>query len=222
MVSQTQLALNDAAEWLGDWHPLAEQLGCASNAVSLGSLASWQSLQPVHDRDSLRRFLFRYHQQVLQPVEWQVIRVAHRHAERNELRELIEFDRALGRRRTFSEFTRPSRRVGRVQLGRLRPLRDHRLVQRYLQAVESRRANGWHTLVYGVTLAVYSIPLCQGLLGYAHQITRGFIYAAARSLQLSEHDCRGLFNELCGSLPAALEPREFPPQVVGGPGCGRG
>jgi hypothetical protein len=27
MVNQTQLALSDAAEWLGDWHPLAEQLG---------------------------------------------------------------------------------------------------------------------------------------------------------------------------------------------------
>ncbi len=215
MVSQTQLALNDAAEWLGDWHPLAEQLGCASNAVSLGSLSAWRCLQPVHDRESLRRFLLRYHQQILKPVEWRAIRVAHRHAERNELRELIEFDQALGRRQTFRELARPSRRVGRAQLGKLRPLRDHRFVQRYLRAVESRRAHGWHTLVYGVSLAVYSIPLCQGLLGYAHQITRGFIYAAARSLQLSEHECRNLFNELCASLPAVLEPREGPPVAIG-------
>ena len=61
-------------------------------------------------------------------------------------------------------------------------MRDQRVVQRYLQAVEGGQANGWHTLVYGLTLAVYSLPLRQGLLGYAHQTTRGFIYSAARML----------------------------------------
>ncbi len=62
--------------------------------------------------------------------------------------------------------------------------------KRYLAAVESGEAHGWHTLVYGLTLAVYSLPLRQGLLGYAQQTTRGFIQAAARSLELSETDSR--------------------------------
>jgi hypothetical protein len=57
------------------------------------------------------------------------------------------------------------------------------VVQRYLHAVESDQADGWHTLVYGLTMAVYSLPLRQGLLGYAHQTTRGFIYSGARMLQ---------------------------------------
>lgn len=88
---------------------------------------------------------------------------------------------------------------------KLRPLRDQRLLQRYLQAVEEGHAHGWHTLVYGVTLAIYSLPLRQGLLGYAHQTTRSFIYSAARSLELSEHQCRALFDELCVGLPSAIE-----------------
>ena len=79
------------------------------------------------------------------------------------------------------------------------------MVQRYLEAVESGQASGWHTLVYGLTLAVYSLPLRQGLLGYAHQTTRGFIYSAARMLNLSEHQCRALFDSLCASLPEAVE-----------------
>ena len=40
MVKQTQVALSDAAEWLGDWHPLAEQLGSADGLVSLGSVST--------------------------------------------------------------------------------------------------------------------------------------------------------------------------------------
>jgi urease accessory protein UreF len=88
---------------------------------------------------------------------------------------------------------------------KLRPLRDDRVVQRYLNAVESGEAHGWHTLVYGLTLAVYSLPLRQGLLGYAHQTTRGFIYSAARMLQLSERQCRALFDSLCTGLPEAVE-----------------
>jgi hypothetical protein len=47
--------------------------------------------------------------------------------------------------------------------------------------------------------------LRQGLLGYAHQTTRGFIYSAARMLSLSERQCRDLFDTLCANLPEAIE-----------------
>lgn len=66
-------------------------------------------------------------------------------------------------------FASPSRQIGRRQLARLRPLRDERIVRRYLAAVESGRADGWHTVVYGLTLALYSLPLRQGLLHYAQE-----------------------------------------------------
>ena len=48
-----------------------------------------------------------------------------------------------------------------------------------LNTSSAREANAWHTLVYGVTLALYSIPLRQGLLGYGYQTMRGFIYFRA-------------------------------------------
>ena len=205
MVKQTQVALNDAAEWLGDWHPLAEQLGSADGLIALGSVSALLRLGPVDDLQSLRRFLQEYQAQILLPLELPAIESAHGHATANELRELVALDQKLALEGMLQNFASASSRVGQWQLQKLRPLRDQRLVQRYLQAVEGGEAHGWHTLVYGVTLAIYSLPLRQGLLGYAHQTTRGFIYSAARSLELSEHDCRELFDELCAPLPAALE-----------------
>ena len=95
--------------------------------------------------------------------------------------------------------------MGQAQLQKLRPLRDQRIVRRYLDAVDAGVAHGWHTLVYGLTLEVYSLALRQGLLGYAHQTTRGFIYSGARMLQLSERRCRELFEKLCADLPEAVE-----------------
>ena len=121
------------------------------------------------------------------------------------MRELVALDQSLAGQPILTEFAAASRRVGQSQLRKLRPLRDQRVVQRYLHAVESGEAHGWHTLVYGLTLAVYSLPLRQGLLGYAHQTTRGFIYSAARMLSLSERQCRALFDSLCASLPEAVE-----------------
>ena len=59
--------------------------------------------------------------------------------------------------------------------------------------------------VYGVTLAVYSLPLRQGLLGYAHQMTRSFIYSAAGPLRLSERQCRDQFDTVCAPLSGAVE-----------------
>jgi len=205
MVKQTQLALSDAAEWLGDWHPLAEQLGSAGGLIALGSASTSLRLAPVHNLASLRQFLQKYQTQVLFPFELPAIQSAHGHATRHEVRELVEFDRCLATEPALHPFAAASHRVGASQLRKLRPLRDDRVVQRYLQAVETGQASGWHMLVYGLTLAVYSLPLRQGLLGYAHQTTRGFIYSAARSLRLSERQCRTLFDSLCANLPAAVE-----------------
>ena len=105
----------------------------------------------------------------------------------------------------FSIFAEASRRIGQTELMKLRPLRDERIIKRYLDAVDRREANAWHTLVYGLTLSLYSLPLRQGLLGYGYQVSRGFIYAAARPLQLSELNCRALLEDLCGNLPVAVE-----------------
>ena len=205
MVNQTQLALNDAAEWLGDWHPLADQLGSANGLVTLGSVSATLRLAPVQNLPALRHFLREYQTHILLPFELPSIRCAHGHATRLEVRELVEFDCGLTVEPLLHHFAAASHRVGQYELRKLRPLRDERVVQRYLRAVESGRANGWHTLVYGLTLAVYSLPLRQGLLGYAHQTTRGFIYSAARNLRLSAHQCRAVFDSLCASLPAAVE-----------------
>jgi urease accessory protein UreF len=205
MVTQSQLALSDATEWLGDWHPLAEQLGSADGLVTLGSVSASLRLAPVHNLPSLRQFLRDYHSQVLLPFELPVIWHAHGHATRHEVRELVALDRRLVAEPVLRVFVPASHRVGQYQLRKLRPLRDERVVQRYLHAVESDQADGWHTLVYGLTMAVYSLPLRQGLLGYAHQTTRSFIYSGARMLGLSEHQCRALFDTLCAGLPAALE-----------------
>ena len=204
MRPQPQLA-HDPAEWLGDGHPLVEQLGSADGLASLHALAEALRARPVASRPALREFLHSYCERILRPHELPAIRTAFTHASRNEVRELIAFDRQMAREPMLQELAGASRRVGQAQLQKLRPLRDERGVQRYLAAVENHEAHGWHTLVYGLTLAVYSLPLRQGLLGYAHQTTRGFIHSAARSLHFTEADCRALFEELCAPLPAAIE-----------------
>ncbi len=195
----------DPAEWLGDAHPLVAQLGLAEGLVSLHALAPVLLARPITNLFALRGFLERYYETLLLPHELPAIRDAYHLAARRHHRELIALDRQLAGRAALQELADPSRRVGRSQLQRLRPLRDERTVQRYLQAVETGRAEGWHTLVYGLTLVVYSLPLRQGLLGYAHQITRGFIHAAARSLQVTEAECRALFDAMCEPLPEAVE-----------------
>jgi urease accessory protein UreF len=205
MVKQTEIALSDAAEWLGNWHPLAEQLGSADGLNSLGSVSALLHLGPVRNISTLRQFLQSYQEKILFPLELPAIESAHGHAMHNETRELVALDCQLAGKCMLHQFADASRRVGQYQLQKLRPLHDQRLVQRYLAAVQAGQAHGWHTLVYGVTLAIYSLPLRQGLLGYAHQTTRGFIYSAARSLRLSEAQCRRVFDFVSKDFPSAVD-----------------
>jgi urease accessory protein UreF len=203
MLQQTQHA-PEAAELLGDIRPLLEQIGSPDGmaALAAGGIVSARQITTARD---LRLFLDNYHAKILRPVELPAIQRAFNHAARNELRELIAYDKQLAAEPALQNFAAASRLVGHTQLQRLRPLRDQRLLKRYLAAVELNEANGWHTLVYGLTLAVYSLPLRQGLIAYAQQTTRGFIQAAARPLKLADAEADSVFDELSAGIPGAVE-----------------
>lgn len=205
MLEQTQIDSVEAVELAGDLAPLLEQIG---SPVGLGTLAAAADPLLVPRIDSLpalRGFLRHYHETILQPLELPAIHRAFLHVSRNELRELLAFDSALAGEPHLKPFASASRLVGQSQLVRLRPLRDQRLVQRYIAAVDAGQAQGWHSLIYGLTLAVYSLPLRQGLLHYAQQTSRGFIHSAGRGLHLTVDDSRALLDELCSNLPAVVE-----------------
>ena len=200
MWAQRQTLATDPAEWLGQWHPLAAQLGSADGLVALASLTAALNLPPVADFETLRRFILNYHARVLRPVELPAVLRGFNHAARFELRELIAYDQELTSLPELKPLAAASRRVGRFHLESLRPLQDDRFVRRYLAALDEGQVNAWHTLVYGLTLSVYSLPLRQGLISYAAQTTRGFMQIAVAGLGYRETDCRNLFDELIGEI----------------------
>lgn len=193
-----------APELTGDARELLEQLGAPEALPTLSLAASSLTLDAIRDEATLRRFLAGYREQVLLPVELPAILAAHGHACRGELRELIALDRALASDSRLREFRAASAAVGRRQLSKLRPLRDQRLVQRYLRAVENGEAHGWHTLVFGVFLAQYSLPLRQGLLLYSQRTLGGFLDSAGATLRLPVAVCDEVFAEAAAPVADAV------------------
>lgn len=189
----------------GDLHPLVDQLGSTEGMVALEEAWSLVEAQPVKNLESLRRFLWQYQRRFLVPFELPIIRKAYNHATHNELREMISLDCSLNKKGEWNPFKVSSRRIGQFQLRCLRPMRDERFVQRYIRAIDDERATGWHTLVYGLTLALYSLPLRQGLLHYAFQVHRGFIHSASSRLVISVRDSRFLMDELAEPLLDGLD-----------------
>jgi hypothetical protein len=127
--------------FLGQQHPLVEQLESADGLSDMQALAAELTSKSAATRGALRRFLAHYRDEVLFPVELAAIQRAHDHAIRHETRELIAFDASLSDSEGPAAFASASRRIGRHQLACLRPLRDQRLVQRYLAAVEHAYAS---------------------------------------------------------------------------------
>jgi urease accessory protein UreF len=193
-------AFVEPQQWLGDCHPLVEQLGSAGCLVTPDMAAITLRLGPVRDLAGLREFLRAYHAELLLPLELPAIHRAWDHATRNEFRELATFDCALKGEARLLPFALASQTAGQRQLRRFRPLQDVRLVQRYLAATERAEVQAWHTLVYGVTMWLFSLPLHQGLLSYARQVTRGFIRAAADDVGFSARQGGELFQEFSSKL----------------------
>lgn len=184
---------------------LAERLGSAQELTSLSHSAYAHQLTRIHSLPALREFLERYRDEVLAPHELRCIARAAEYAGQNHLKELLALDEELGRSEQVQEFQLASRHVGKRQLNRMRPMKDLRVLQRYRDAVNEGKAYGWHTLVYGLVLSTYSIPVRQGLLHYGRQTLGGFIQSAARPLDLSEDACIDLQNELSLSLPPLIQ-----------------
>lgn len=193
-----------APELTGDARELLAQLGSVEALPTLSLAASALTLDAVRNEATLRRFLTGYREQILLPIELPAILAAHGHACRGELRELLALDRALAAEPTLREFRTASAAVGRRQLSKLRPLRDQRLVQRYLRGVENAEAHGWHTLVFGVFLAQYSLPLRQGLMLYGQRTLGGFLESASATLRLPVSVCDEIFAEAAAPVTGAV------------------
>lgn len=173
-------------------------------AVGPGSVHPRNATGRMRALVDLRAAIHRHQSEVLFRYEWPAVLAAWHCASRNEARELIALDQALNREPRLAPLAAASQRIGRLHLKRLRPLRDQRVVTRYLAALDRGEAAGWHMLVYGLLLHVYSLPLRQGLLHFARQTTEGFIAAAAERTELREDDGRTLLAETEAVWPAQL------------------
>lgn len=204
MLEKNKIASHSANEVTGELSALAEKLG-AAHLTELTHTSSRFELNHIRNLPQLRRFLQKYSAQVLVNSELRTIHRAYQHASRSQARELIALDASVQSLPLLRSLTPASQHVGGSQLQKLRPLRDQRVVQRYLAAVESGEAKAWHTVVFGLVLALFSVPLRQGLLHYATQTVNGFIHSAAGRLQLRQEDCEALLTEITQQFPRAVD-----------------
>lgn len=187
----------------GDPHPLLQQLGSPAAMRVLGEKLG-SPAPAVRDAEGLRQFLAWYETHVLGPRELPIIQQAYNHAARGHARELIALDHGLATVSEWMAIAEASQLAGRTHLRRLRPLKDLKLIATYWGAVEKGEAFGWHATVYGVILAVFALPLRQGLLHYARQSLGSFIRASQEPLRLSETTATLLTQAAEDRLPAVV------------------
>ena len=202
--TESEIAQSKAETLLGDFSALLQQLGVRGILPACAPPLA-PPPAPITDLPALQIFLDTYFAQILLPLELPVIAEACGRVRLGEARELIALDRQLDGEARLAPFASASRKIGVLQLQRLKPLRDERTVQRYLCAVESGRAGGWHTLVYGLTLAVYSFPLRQGLLHYARETLAGLTRAAAGAKNFLDPARQEILETMLARLPEAVE-----------------
>jgi len=194
-------AFSDAA----DWRALEEQLGSPDEATAVGASVWAASVGGIRNASQLRDFVANFQARTLAQDELPIILRAYHHARRNEARELVALDQSLQNSFANEALSLASQTVGRNQLRRLRGLKDERVVRKYWDAVHAKQASGWHTIVFGVVLAIYSIPLRQGLHHYSRQTMRGFLEAGAASLQLRQTEIDEMETALLVETPAIVE-----------------
>lgn len=187
-----------------DADKLAERLGSAEELLSISTGVLVPELARLDSLLALRAFLLEYRDTTLATKEFRAIRDAYQFSANNQLRELLALDKEMAAEPMAEELRSASRNVGHRQLNRLKPCKDLRVVQLYREAVNAGRAQGWHTIVFGLVLSSFSLPLRQGLLHYGQRTMNRFVDSAARGLALPESGTLALQTELELSLPTAI------------------
>ena len=180
MTESNTASLNEMETFHQDLSMLCHRLG---EVVPGRVMAPSMRFEKVNDTDSFLRFSEQYIRYVLSPVELPAIVAASELASRNALHELYLLDKQLGSEPHIKMFEKASLTLGRNQLRKLRGMRDVRLLSRYRSSVLEGGAHGWHMLVYGIVLHLFSIPIRQGLAKYQTQVLLGFAQSACQSLQ---------------------------------------
>jgi len=142
---------------------------------------------------------------MLIPFELPAVYQSFLYTSKSEVRELIAYDQRLLSPIASPEFMTASQAVGHTHLLHLRSLKDQRVARRYLDAVEKGEAHGWHTLVYGLVLSLYSLPLRQGLAAFCRQTVQGFIRSAPACFQLDQAEEDSLLDESRAKVLPAIE-----------------
>lgn len=198
-----QTAIQETSELLGEYPALLHRLGPGADASVPTPTSLWR--KPIGSVAELSAFLHRYRAEILSPLELPTILRAAELARLNQGRELIELDRSLTKEPGLRDFAEASRRVGRSHLRRLRPLHDHRALQKYLAASDENRVLPWHTVVYGITLGLYAVPFRQGLVHYVERTLAGWVDAVKGTQRLPWEECELVLGEFFPETPAFVE-----------------
>ena len=192
--------------FLGDLSRLTGQLGVRSDgALPDRFSAHLFEGKEIVDSDSLVQFLGEYRSSFIIPVELPTIVEASRCVVHGEFRELMALDEGLAKNSALAVFSEASQWIGQCHARPMRGMKDHRAVWRYCEAIRLGEAKGWHTVVYGVVLAAFSIPLRQGLVNYCERIAGGFIGSAATKLELSASDALVLQARFMDQLTSDID-----------------
>ena len=191
----------DNSAILSEVGALAERIG-ASRATSVWS--SELQLTPISTLEALTAWMAYYRQTILVEQEWPVVLEAWQLTREGKFKDLIRLDKQCDRWMSSMPFHEASRAVGQRQLGRLRALLDQRIILRYLEAIEARRANGWHPVVYGLYLAVFNLPLRQGLVNFGAQTMRGMLRGVCQGPLLTDTQIEDAIEQEVGLLPKSL------------------
>ena len=201
-----QTALDTDTLPAGGQHPYAAQLDALEGMLCADAIAGALGTARVGTVLELSVLLERYRVTLLEPIELHTVAAAHRHAVRGEVLELIALDEALaGTHPEWLQLAPASQRFGTDHLKRLQPLRDERVVQRFLDATRKDRAPANHPVVFGLTMAVFSIAPRQGLGDYAQSALEAVVATAAGKLKLTQEDRQDLIDRSQARLPEAIE-----------------
>ena len=186
-------------------HPSEAQLDALEDVLGADLVADALGMGPLTSADELAVALERYRTTLLEPIELPTLTKAQRLASRGRTKELIALDQDfLGNHPEWLPLSTGSTRFGRDYLSRLRPLRDERVVQRMLEAVQAGKTPGHHHIVFGLPMAIYAIPERQGLADYAQGALAAVIASAAGKLDLTQEDRAELLAPSQAHLPSAI------------------
>jgi urease accessory protein len=182
-------------------------------------LETYVQLGKVNNAETAGEFIVQMLQQNLRHNDGAFVSLAYDAVLKNEPAEIAELDGICTAVKLPMEMRQASIKLGMRLIKIFQPLMENEMINHYRQAINSGKASGHYSIVFGMYAAIMGIPKNEALSGFYYNAAAGMVTNSVKLIPLSQQSGQSILYSLHGIIDDLATKTMYPDKDLLGLCC---